>query len=105
MDTDLVIRAQRGDKGAYALVATEIASRFLAVARRILRDLDLAEDATQQALLTIWRDLPSSATRRASTPGRTGCSSVPATPKAGANAVGLPNSGSSRLIRPWRTVD
>ena len=58
MDTDLVIRAQRGDKGAYALVATQIASRFLAVARRILRDLDLAEDATQQALLTIWLELP-----------------------------------------------
>jgi DNA-directed RNA polymerase specialized sigma24 family protein len=48
MDTDLVVRAQHGDKGAYALVATEIADRFLAVARRILRDLDLAEDATQQ---------------------------------------------------------
>ncbi len=58
MDTDLVVRAQRGDKGAYALVATEIAVRFLAVARRILRDLDLAEDATQQALLTVWQDLP-----------------------------------------------
>lgn len=58
MDTDLVVRAQRGDKGAYALIATEIAVRFLAVARRILRDLDLAEDATQQALLTIWQDLP-----------------------------------------------
>jgi RNA polymerase sigma-70 factor (ECF subfamily) len=28
------------------------------VARRILRDLDLAEDATQQALLSIWQDLP-----------------------------------------------
>jgi RNA polymerase sigma-70 factor (ECF subfamily) len=58
MDTDLVVRAQRGDKGAYALLASGIADRFLAVARRILRDLDLAEDATQQALLTIWRDLP-----------------------------------------------
>ena len=58
MDTDLVLRAQRGDKGAYALIATEIADRFLAVARRILRDMDLAEDATQQALLTAWQDLP-----------------------------------------------
>jgi RNA polymerase sigma-70 factor (ECF subfamily) len=58
MDTDLVVRAQRGDKGAYTLLASEIADRFLAVARRILRDVDLAEDATQQALLTIWRDLP-----------------------------------------------
>jgi RNA polymerase sigma factor (sigma-70 family) len=58
VDADLVIRAQRGDKGAYALVATEVADRFLAVARRILRDRDLAEDATQQALLAIWQDLP-----------------------------------------------
>jgi RNA polymerase sigma factor (sigma-70 family) len=58
MDTELVIRAQRGDAEAYASIATGIADRFLAVARRILRDLDLAEDATQQALLAIWRDLP-----------------------------------------------
>jgi RNA polymerase sigma-70 factor (ECF subfamily) len=58
MDTDLVVRAQRGDKEAYVLLATEIADRLLAVARRILRDIDLAEDATQQALLSIWQDLP-----------------------------------------------
>ena len=58
MDTDLVQRAQRGDKGAFGELATEIADRFLAVARRILRDLNLAEDATQQALLSIWQDLP-----------------------------------------------
>jgi RNA polymerase sigma factor (sigma-70 family) len=58
MDTDLVVRAQRGDKGAFALLAAAIADRFLAVARRILRDRDLAEDATQQALLAIWQDLP-----------------------------------------------
>jgi RNA polymerase sigma-70 factor (ECF subfamily) len=58
VDTDLVVRAQRGDKGAFALMATEIADRYLAVARRILRDMDLAEDATQQALLAIWQDLP-----------------------------------------------
>ena len=58
MDTDLVVRAQRGDKASYALVAAEIADGFLAVARRILRDRDLAQDATQQALLTIWQDFP-----------------------------------------------
>src|SRR5688500_8873408 len=58
MDTDLVIRSQRGDKEAYAVLATEIADRLLAVAQRFLRDIDLAEDATQQALLAIWRDLP-----------------------------------------------
>ena len=58
MDTDLVIRAQHGDKDAYAALAAGMADRFLAVARRILRDLDLAQDATQQALLAIWQDLP-----------------------------------------------
>jgi RNA polymerase sigma-70 factor, ECF subfamily len=58
MDTDLVIRAQHGDKEAYTLVAAGIADRHLAVARRILGDIDLAEDATQQALLAIWHDLP-----------------------------------------------
>src|SRR6186713_492982 len=58
MDVDLVVRAQRGDKEAYAALASGIADRFLAVSRRIVRDIDLAEDATQQALVAIWRDLP-----------------------------------------------
>ena len=58
MDTDLVILAQHGDKGAFGLIAARIADRFLAVSRRILRDIDLAEDATQQALLAIWQELP-----------------------------------------------
>jgi RNA polymerase sigma-70 factor (ECF subfamily) len=58
MDTELVIRAQHGDRAAYAALATSVGDRFLAVARRILRDLDLAEDATQQALISIWQDLP-----------------------------------------------
>ena len=58
MDIELVVRAQRGDKEAYARLATDLADRFLAVSRRIVRDVDLAEDATQQALLSIWCDLP-----------------------------------------------
>lgn len=58
MDTDLVIRAQHGDKQAFGALAAASADRYLSIARRILRDLDLAEDATQQALLGIWRDLP-----------------------------------------------
>jgi len=58
MDTDLVIRAQRGDRDAYAVLAAGIVDRFLAVARRILRDIDLAEDAAQQALVAVWQDLP-----------------------------------------------
>jgi len=58
MDTDLVTRAQRGDKDAFAILASARADRYLATSRRILREVDLAEDATQQALLAIWRDLP-----------------------------------------------
>ena len=58
MDTDLVIRAQRGDEQAFASVAVAVGDRLHAVSHRILRDVDLAEDATQQALLMIWRDLP-----------------------------------------------
>ena len=58
MDTDLVVRAQRGDEEAFASLAVAAGDRLHAVAHRILRDADLAEDATQQALLTIWRDLP-----------------------------------------------
>jgi RNA polymerase sigma-70 factor (ECF subfamily) len=58
MDTDLVIRAQRGDRGAFGVLATEIAERFVVTARKILRDHDLADDATQRALVSVWRDLP-----------------------------------------------
>jgi RNA polymerase sigma factor (sigma-70 family) len=58
MDTDLVLRAQQGDRGAFAQLVDEVLDRFLAIAHRILRDGGLAEDATQAALLGIWRDLP-----------------------------------------------
>lgn len=58
MDTELVLQAQHGDEGAFATLAVAVGDRLHAVAHRILRDIDLAEDATQQALLSIWRDLP-----------------------------------------------
>ena len=58
MDTELVVRAQHGDEEAFASLAVACGDRLHAVAHRILRDIDLAEDATQQALLAIWRDLP-----------------------------------------------
>ena len=53
-----MVRAQHGDEEAFASLAVAVGGRLHAVAHRILRDLDLAEDATQQALLTIWQDLP-----------------------------------------------
>jgi RNA polymerase sigma-70 factor, ECF subfamily len=58
VDADLIGRAQLGDEEAFASLAVAAGDRLHAVAFRILRDTDLAEDASQQALLTIWRDLP-----------------------------------------------
>jgi RNA polymerase sigma-70 factor, ECF subfamily len=58
MDTRLVIRAQRGDEAAFAAITESAYVRLRRVAYRILRDPDLAEDATQSALVGIWRKLP-----------------------------------------------
>jgi len=58
VDPTIVIRAQRGDEEAFADLIDAVGGRLHAVAHRILRDTDLAEDATQQALLNVWRDLP-----------------------------------------------
>ena len=59
MNTELIARAQRGDHEAYTLLLEAgLADRLLNLARWILRDDDFAQDAAQQALLNIWRDLP-----------------------------------------------
>jgi RNA polymerase sigma-70 factor (ECF subfamily) len=58
MDTDLVIRAQHGDQAAFADLVSAIGGRLQSTAYGILREGTLAEDATQQALIGIWRDLP-----------------------------------------------
>ena len=59
MSRALVERAQRGDRDAYEQLARDAARRLYLVASRILRDADAAEDAVQQTLVAIWRDLPS----------------------------------------------
>lgn len=58
MDTQLVVRAQGGDREAFAVLATYSYGRLHRVAQNILGDLDRAEDATQQAVVDIWRKLP-----------------------------------------------
>ena len=97
VDTELVKRAQHGDREAFGLLAADLATRFLPVSRRILRDIDLAEDASQQALVATGGTCRNSATRRALTPGRTGSSCVPATPRAVGPSVDRRTSGSCRL--------
>jgi len=56
--TELVSRARSGDREAFAVLAAGTVDRLYGIARLILRDSDLAEDATQEALEDAWRHLP-----------------------------------------------
>lgn len=58
MTADVVRRAMQGDEQAFASLAGTAVDRCYALAYRILRDHHRAQDATQQALLGAWRDLP-----------------------------------------------
>jgi RNA polymerase sigma-70 factor (ECF subfamily) len=53
-----VRRAMDGDHDAFAALANAHVDRMYALARLILRDADRAEDATQEALVRAWRELP-----------------------------------------------
>jgi RNA polymerase sigma-70 factor (ECF subfamily) len=53
----LVDRAKRGDEEAFDALARTVGDRCMAIACRILRDSDLADDAVQAALITAWREL------------------------------------------------
>ena len=57
MQRDLVERAKTGDLDAFAQLAKASAPRLKGVANLILRDVDRAEDALQDALLLAWRDV------------------------------------------------
>lgn len=56
---DLVELASRGDRDAFAALASASVDRLFAIARRILQDHERAQDAVQSALMSAWRDLPS----------------------------------------------
>jgi len=58
MDADLVTRAQHGDHRAFDALVERHYARLRRAAVGILRDIHVAEDATQNALVTVWRDLP-----------------------------------------------
>lgn len=55
---DLVLRAQRGDRLAIDRLLCEARPRAMAVAMKVLRNPNDAEDAVQDALTKIWRYLP-----------------------------------------------
>ena len=54
-----MVQAQAGDREAFAILARTHVDRLFVIAQRILRDPGLAEDATQQCLVILWRELPS----------------------------------------------
>src|SRR4051794_3404824 len=58
VDRDLVESAQRGDQAAFVDLVRSRGDQLFAIAHRILRDVDRAEDALQDALVIAWRDLP-----------------------------------------------
>ena len=58
VDRDLVERAVRGDTDAFGTIVQSLTDHLYAVAYRIVRDTGRAEDATQQAILDMWRHLP-----------------------------------------------
>ena len=58
MQRELVERARRGDHDAFAVLAGAAITRLDGAAWLILRDVDQAKDAVQNALVRAWRDLP-----------------------------------------------
>ena len=58
MRRQLIEGARNGDERAFSALADDCVDRLLKVAHGILRDRQMAEDATQEALLDIWRRLP-----------------------------------------------
>jgi RNA polymerase sigma-70 factor, ECF subfamily len=58
MQRELVERARRGDHDAFAELAGAAISRLDGAAWLMLRDVEGAKDAVQNALVRAWRDLP-----------------------------------------------
>src|SRR3954466_13069016 len=58
MSTADVLEAMRGDHDAFAVLITVATARLYALACLILHDTDRAEDATQEAFVRAWREIP-----------------------------------------------
>jgi RNA polymerase sigma-70 factor (ECF subfamily) len=58
MSTGEVQLAMHGDHDAFAALVSGATNRLYALACLILRDSDRAQDATQDAFVRAWRDLP-----------------------------------------------
>ena len=106
MRTRLVERARDGDDVAFTELVDLDGDLCYAIAFRILRDAERAQDAVQQAFLLAWRELPRLRDRNASVRGSIGSSSMPVTRSSAATGGGAPTSGSCRSTdragpTPW----
>ncbi len=54
----VVEQAQRGERAAFERLAAAIIGQLRAIAALILHDASLADDAVQETLVRVWRDLP-----------------------------------------------
>jgi RNA polymerase sigma-70 factor, ECF subfamily len=54
----LVEAAQRGDHSAFEALTIARVDRLFTVARLVLRDVELAQDAVQETLIRTWQQLP-----------------------------------------------
>ena len=82
VDRDLVEQAQRGDREAFAILARTRGDLLFGIARRIVRDVNLAEDARPAA-------------QRGRRPGQSGNASGPRSASSGARAPRRPRAAAS----------
>ncbi|GBF58193.1 ECF RNA polymerase sigma factor SigW [Candidatus Phycosocius bacilliformis] len=61
----LMTKASRGDRAAAAALVEAVSPRLWRISWRLLRDAAEAEDVTQEALIRLWKILPSWQTGRA----------------------------------------
>lgn len=57
-ERELITRAQRGDRAAFAALLREHQDEVYTLARRLVGDPHLASDVAQEALIRAWRALP-----------------------------------------------
>jgi RNA polymerase sigma-70 factor (ECF subfamily) len=57
-EQELIARAQKGDRSAFAVLLREHQDEVYTLARRLVGDPHMASDVSQEALIRAWRALP-----------------------------------------------
>ena len=83
MHEELVRQAKQGDAEAFDALARTVGDRCQAIAVKILRGRNLAEDAVQAALITAWIELRTLRDPSRSSRGSTESSPMRASPRPG----------------------